>query len=86
VAAGLVAVSADWVYSSYREFVGLCQGTLPSPDIILSQFLSVQAYGEFGLVFWIWRFGTNRVRWTKTAEQRGVFGVRFALLVSAGVV
>lgn len=47
VAAGLVAAPADWVYSSYREFVGLRQGTLPTPDIVLSQFPSVQAYREF---------------------------------------
>ena len=44
VAAGLVAAPADWVYSSYREYVGLRQGTLPMPDIVLSQFPSVQAY------------------------------------------
>lgn len=47
VAAGLVAAAADWVHSSHREFVGLRQGMLPSPDIILSQFPSVQAYEEF---------------------------------------
>ena len=47
VMAGLVGAAADWVYSSSREFIGLRQGMLPSPDIILSQFPSVQAYKEF---------------------------------------
>ena len=47
VVAGLVCTPADWVYSSYREFVGLRHGTLPHPDIILNQFVSPQAYAEF---------------------------------------
>ena len=47
VAAGLVTTPADWVYSSYREYIGLRQGTLPRPEIVMSQFPAVQAYVEF---------------------------------------
>ena len=47
VEAGLVAAPADWVYSSYREYIGLRQGTLPSPEIVVSQFPSIEAYREF---------------------------------------
>ena len=47
VAAGLVAEPADWAYSSYRDYAGLRQGTLPDCDFILSQFPSRQAYDAF---------------------------------------
>ncbi len=47
VAAGLVTRPADWAYSSYREYVGLRQGTLPACAFILSQFPSPQAYAAF---------------------------------------
>jgi len=47
VLAGLVKYPEDWEFSSYQEYVGLRQGTLPSPDIVLSQFASAEAYRNF---------------------------------------
>ena len=47
VAAGLVARPEDWTFSSYREYLGLREGTLPATDGILAQFASRQAYREF---------------------------------------
>ena len=47
VEAGLVRRPEDWEFSSYRDYVGLRQGTLPVPGIILSQFSSPGAYREF---------------------------------------
>jgi putative transposase len=47
VEAGLVQHTQDWEFSSYREYAGLRQGTLPSPDVVLSQFPSRDAYRRF---------------------------------------
>ncbi len=47
VFAGLVNRPEGWKFSSYRDYVGLRNGTLPKPDIVLSQFASQQAYVEF---------------------------------------
>jgi hypothetical protein len=47
VTAGLVAGPADWEFSSYQDYIGVRQGTLPKPDIVLSQFPSPRAYVEF---------------------------------------
>jgi putative transposase len=47
VEAGLVKQPEDWEFSSYRDYIGLRQGTLPMPDIILSQFSTPKAYREF---------------------------------------
>ena len=47
VEAGLVKRPGDWEFSSYRDYIGLRQGTLPMPDIILSQFPTPKAYQEF---------------------------------------
>jgi putative transposase len=47
VAAGLVAAPEAWTFSSYRDYIGLRQGTLPRPDDVLSLFPSRQAYREF---------------------------------------
>ncbi|HEY4687804.1 MAG TPA: transposase [Anaerolineae bacterium] len=47
VSARLVERPEDWEFSSYREFIGLRHGTLPKPDIILSQFPSPDAYRRF---------------------------------------
>jgi len=47
VEAGLVKRPEDWEFSSYRDYIGLRQGTLPTPDIILSQFPTPKAYQEF---------------------------------------
>lgn len=47
VAAGLVTQAQDWEFSSYHEYVGLRRGTLPTPDIVLSQFPDRAAYQAF---------------------------------------
>ena len=47
VVAGLVARPEDWTFSSYRDYIGLRNGTLPVPDVVLSQFPSRQAYRAF---------------------------------------
>ena len=47
VMAGLVERPEDWEFSSYREYIGLRDGTLPQPEIVLSQFPSREAYREF---------------------------------------
>jgi putative transposase len=47
VTTGLVKQLEEWEFSSYREYVGLRNGTLPQTEIVLSQFLSPAAYGEF---------------------------------------
>lgn len=47
VRAGLVQRAEDWEFSSYRDYLGLRDGSLPSPDIVLSQFSSVAAYRDF---------------------------------------
>lgn len=47
VTAGLVREPADWIYSSYRDYVGLRNGTLPNPAIVLDQFPSRSAYADF---------------------------------------
>jgi putative transposase len=40
VTAALVQHPADWEFSSYRDYVGLRQGALPQPDVVLSYFAS----------------------------------------------
>ena len=45
--AGLVDHPAKYAFSSYRDYAGLRNGTLPKPEIVLSQFPSHQAYAEF---------------------------------------
>ncbi len=47
VMAGLVERPEDWEFSSYREYIGLRDGTLPKSEIVLSQFPSPEAYREF---------------------------------------
>ncbi len=47
VAAGLVTRPEDWAFSSYRDYAGLRNGTLPMTDPVLAQFPSRQAYREF---------------------------------------
>ena len=47
VMAGLAKHPAEWVFSSYRDYVGLRQGTFPKPDIVLSRFPSRRMYAEF---------------------------------------
>jgi putative transposase len=47
VTAGLVTRPEGWAFSSYRDYVGLRDGTLPVPDVVLSQFPSRQTYRAF---------------------------------------
>jgi len=47
VVANLVKRPEDWEFSSYREYIGIRERTLPEPEITLSQFSSRQAYREF---------------------------------------
>ena len=47
VDAGLVSMPADWVFSSYREYIGLRDGTLPKPDVIISHFSSADDYAAY---------------------------------------
>jgi putative transposase len=47
VLAGVVRRPKDWEFSSYRDYVGLRGGTLPVPEIVLSQFSSQVAYRQF---------------------------------------
>ena len=47
VLAGIVKHPHDWEFSSYREYVGLREGTLPVPDVVLSQFASHRTYRAF---------------------------------------
>ena len=47
VMASLVERAEDWKFSSYCEYVGLRDGTLPKPEIVLSQFPSLGAYRGF---------------------------------------
>jgi REP element-mobilizing transposase RayT len=47
VTAGLVKRPEDWEFSSYLEFIGLRNGTLPTPGLVLAQFPSPEAYRRF---------------------------------------
>ena len=47
VLAGLVAAPEDWEFSSYREYVGSRDGTLPATDPVLAQFREPAQYREF---------------------------------------
>ena len=37
----------EWEYSSYPDYLGLRQGTLPAPGAVLGQFTSPSAYRQF---------------------------------------
>jgi hypothetical protein len=47
VTGGLVDHPADWDFSSYRDYVGLRNGALPMPEVVLTQFPSREAYRDF---------------------------------------
>ncbi len=47
VIAELVKRPEDWSFSSYRDYIGLRGGSLPVPNMVLSQFPSRQAYRAF---------------------------------------
>jgi putative transposase len=44
---GLVERPEDWEFSSYQEYMGLRNGTLPRPAIVLGQFASAEHYRGF---------------------------------------
>jgi REP element-mobilizing transposase RayT len=43
----LVRKPSDWEFSSYREYVGLRNGTLPRPEVIIRELGSSSAYRQF---------------------------------------
>ncbi len=47
VDARLVKRPADWLFSSYRDYIGLRQGTLPKPDVVMEQFTSLADYAVY---------------------------------------
>jgi putative transposase len=47
VKASFVKLPEDWQFSSYLEFIGKRQGSLPKPSIILRQFSSIDEYRAF---------------------------------------
>jgi REP element-mobilizing transposase RayT len=47
VKAGLVTRAEDWEFSSYRDYIGLRDGTLIVPDVVLAYIPTRQAYREF---------------------------------------
>jgi putative transposase len=47
VAAGLVEKADDWVYSSYLDYLGLRDGNLLNPSMILAQFGTSVEYRRF---------------------------------------
>ncbi len=47
VSAGLVSQPEEWEFSSYREYIGIRNGTLPKPDVVLELIGSMERYREF---------------------------------------
>ena len=47
VEAGLAKRAEDWEFSSYRDYLGLRQGTLPRHDVVLEQFPDNHDYQSF---------------------------------------
>jgi REP element-mobilizing transposase RayT len=47
VEAGLVTTPQAWSFSSYKDYIGLREGTLPQPDDVLALFPSREAYRQF---------------------------------------
>lgn len=47
VVSGLCKQFEDWAYSSYQDYIGLRNGTLPRTEIVLNQFSSLQEFIEF---------------------------------------
>jgi REP element-mobilizing transposase RayT len=47
VVPGLAGSPAEWEFSSYREYVGLRDGSLTEPGVILREFASREAYRSF---------------------------------------
>jgi hypothetical protein len=47
VHANLVQYPSDWIYSSYRDYVGLRKGTIPHKEMVMSFFSKPAEYQEF---------------------------------------
>jgi putative transposase len=47
VLAGYGAAPEEWEFSSYPEYIGLREGTLPKPESVLAHFPSKEAYRQF---------------------------------------
>lgn len=47
VQAGLAQKAEDWEFSSYQDYLGIRNGKLPKPDIVLNQFDDREAYRKF---------------------------------------
>ena len=47
VVAGYVDNPAEWAYSSYQDYIGLRNGSLPQMDTIRQSFAQPQAYREY---------------------------------------
>ena len=47
VDAGLVSRPSEWEYSSYRDYIGMRNDTLPKPNVVIGQFGSVKDYIDF---------------------------------------
>ncbi len=47
VRANLVETPADWVYSSYRDYIGMRIGKIPHKEMIMSSFQGPESYQEF---------------------------------------
>ena len=43
----LVAKQEDWRFSSYQDYIGMRNGTLPKKDIIINQFPSIEEFKKF---------------------------------------
>ena len=47
VRAGLVQRIEDWTYSSYRDYLGLRNGTLPKKDLVFAYYSSISEFRRF---------------------------------------
>jgi len=47
VIAGLVDNLEDWTYSSYQDYIGMRNGTLPKIELIRTQFSSIEEFTKF---------------------------------------
>jgi putative transposase len=72
--AKLVAEAVEWVYSSYRDYVGLRNGTLPEPAIVLQQFETRRQTSEVSKTSEVCRISPTPARgirrsWTVTLPR-----------------
>jgi hypothetical protein len=47
VRANLVKKPADWVFSSYRDYIGMRSGKLPHKEMVMASFQRAKDYQEF---------------------------------------